>query len=69
MLGELTDREKQYIKKACREVFHNNHSSLPRLKFRYLSFAGAIFGRLMTNSIEETCSKDFNNDLREVCEK
>lgn len=63
----LTDREKVFVKKATREVFHHNPKALPRLKLKYLTMFGAVFGPLMSNSHTETCDKDFGNSLGDVC--
>ena len=61
VLENLSENEKRYVKKACREVFHNNPSAIPRLRMRYLSILGGMFGPLMSNSYEETCNIDVNN--------
>ena len=63
----LTENEQRYIRKATREVFHHNPSVLPRLRARYLTFFGALFGPLMDNSYEEICGADFENKLDDVC--
>jgi hypothetical protein len=34
---------------------------------KYLTAGGTIFGALMSNSFEETCAKDFEGKLDEVC--
>jgi len=68
-LNNLKDNEKRYLRKACREVFHNNGKSLPKLRLRYLGGAlGAALGAMMSNSYEETCSRDYANQLDGVCD-
>ncbi len=64
----LSSNETKYLSKAAREVFHHRPERLPKIRARYLTLAGTIFGPLMSNSHEETCGADVQNDLGEVCE-
>ncbi len=64
----LSENEQKYLRKAAREVFHHRPDRLPKIKARYLTTFGMIFGALMSNSYEETCGADVGNQLDEVCE-
>jgi RHS repeat-associated protein len=69
VLENLTDAEKRYVKRACREVFHNNGRVVKALRSKLVhGVAGALAGGLLTNTYEETCAKDFGGDLDEVCQ-
>ncbi|UXY16940.1 RHS repeat-associated core domain-containing protein [Chitiniphilus purpureus] len=68
-LKRLTEEERKYIRKACREVFYNNAKILPRLRMKHLGgVVGALLYPLVSNSYEETCSKDYLNELGDVCD-
>ncbi|CAN7685340.1 hypothetical protein LJR117_003241 [Acidovorax sp. LjRoot117] len=64
----LNPNETKYLSKAAREVFHHRPERLPRIRARYLTLGGTLFGALMSNSYEETCNADFLNNLGDVCE-
>ncbi|MFC4158995.1 RHS repeat domain-containing protein [Chitinimonas lacunae] len=63
----LSDNEQKYLRRAAREVFHHRPDRLPKLRTRYLTTLGAIFGVLMSDSYQETCSADVGNQLDETC--
>ena len=63
-LRSLERNERRYLRKACREVFHNNNSAttLMRLRAKYL---GGFFAPLILlftkNSHTSTCDIDILN--------
>lgn len=63
----LSQNEQKYLTKAAREVFHHRADRLPKIRARYLTTIGIIFGVLMSNSYEETCSRDYTDQLSDVC--
>lgn len=60
--------EAKYLRKAAREVFHHRPERLPKIRVRSLTFLGALFGPLMSNSHEEICDADTRGNFEEVCD-
>lgn len=61
----LTDKEKALLKRSTRDVFFGD---IKKAQNRHLRFKLGILGLLMTNSYEETCSKDVLGQLAGVCD-
>ncbi|MDK2125309.1 hypothetical protein PZA18_14730 [Chitinimonas sp. DQS-5] len=66
VIRDLNEGEKRYLRKACKEVFHNNAPALPKLRGKYLGVLGTITSLI---SIVRACDADINHQIQEgVCE-